>query len=99
MRRRSDPHAAEPKLEPADEIKALGENLARLERPVAVSVLENDDRIAALPFRLARRITERLRHPQPPPRIDRERDRLVHVRLRGNQLRLKSRGERRAGDE
>ena len=47
MRGRADPDAAEADFQAADQVQAVGEDLARVEPAVAVGVLEDQDAVLA----------------------------------------------------
>ncbi len=85
LRGRTDVDPAEPQLDPADEVELVGEDLPRVEVAVAVGVLEDQDLVAGLVLRDADRVRVRLGHPEPPPVVDREADRLVDVGLAGKE--------------
>ena len=93
------PHAAEPDLESAHQIQFVRKHFLRLEPAVAVVVLEDDDPVLALPFRLAVRITIGLGHPEAAALVDGHRHGLVEIGLRGDEFGLEPRDELHAGDD
>ena len=94
VRRRADPDAAEADLDAADEVQALDEDGALVELAVAVGVLEDQDAVAwpRLSGAADRDSVVRLRHPEPAAVVDGEGDRLMHVRLAGEQRDLEALG-------
>ena len=70
----SRPHAAEADFDTADQIESLDEDLAAVERAVAVGVLEDQDAVPPLSFRRRHGIGMRLHHPQAPSVVVREGD-------------------------
>ena len=83
VRRGPDPDAAEADLQSTDEVQSLDEHLTIVKLVVSVGVLENDNAVAPPALRLAARVAVRLGHPHPTAMIEREGDRLHHVRLGG----------------
>ena len=72
----------------------LREDGARLERAVVVLVLEHEERVATFSLRGARRVRERLGDPEPSLRVECERDRLLEVGLRRDQVDVEAIGDR-----
>ena len=79
VRRLAHPHPAEPDLEAAHEAQLVVKDLSRVVLPVAVGVLEDEDRVP--PGRLERTawafVAEVLRHPDPAAVVDAHRIRLA----------------------
>ena len=63
MRRRSDPDAAEPHLDRAEEVQVLHEDLPPVESSVAVGVLEDENPVSPLAFGVRARDTYALQRP------------------------------------
>ena len=85
-----DPHPAEADLDAAGQVQPLEEDGPLVVFAVAVGVLEDDDLVAEFTVgdhragvRVPPRVGVCLKNPQPAAVVDRERDRLVHVRLGG----------------
>ena len=75
------------------------EDGALLESAVAVHVFEDEDAVLAFSFRLLIGIAVRLRHPEAAALIDGKGDGLLHLRLGGDQFRLKAGRQHHARDD
>jgi len=89
------PDTAEPDGDAAGEIQPLDEHLPRIERVVAVGVLEHQDPVTGLRLGQRVRVGVALDHPQPAAVVEAHRDRLADVGLRGQQLDGEARGRDR----
>ena len=85
LRRAHHPHAAVADLDAGEHLHVVGEHLARVEAAVAVLVFEDEDAVAQAEVELlaALGVGVVLGDPQPPARVPRHRDRVLHVRLGG----------------
>ena len=85
LRRAHRPHAPVPDLDAGQHLQLVSEHLARVEPAVAVLVFKNQDAIAQIEIELPAglRVSVVLRDPQPPARVPRHRDGILHVRFGG----------------
>ena len=91
-RRTQRPDAAEADLDAGQYLALVPEDGALVEPAVVVGVFENDDAIAQakIEVHLAFGVGVILGHPQPAARVGRHGDRILHVRLGGEDGRVKS---------
>ena len=101
LRRAQRPHAAEADLDAREPLHLIGEDGALVEMAVVIRVFEDHDAVALreIEAHLGLAVGVVFRHPQPPARIRRHRDGLLHVRLAGEKGDLETgrrfdRGER-----
>src|ERR1051326_3519275 len=80
IRRCPDPDPSETDFKAAHQIEALIKNRAPIELSIAVSIFEYQDAILAFAFLGADRIGIAFGNPQTPTVIDREGNRLPHIR-------------------
>ena len=93
IRRAQRIHAAIAEFDARESHALIPENRPLVEMPVIVRVLEDHDAVAQtrIPARGILGVSVALRDPQPPARIPRHRDRLLHIGLRREDLAGKSR--------
>ena len=92
IRRRSDPDAAEPHLNRAEEIQVFHEDLPLVESSVAVGVLEDENPVSPLAFGCAHGIRMRFSDPQPAAVVVGKRDGPHDIGLRRRQRHRKALG-------
>ena len=88
LRRAHQPDAAEAELDAREHLDVVGEDGALVEPAVAVGVLEDQDAVAEAEVELRGQLGVGvvLRDPEPPARVPGHGDRVLHVRLGGEDL-------------
>ena len=88
IRQRADPNAAEAQRQAGEVHPLVKEHLLAVEPAIVIGVFQDRNSIRRLRRPLG--IRKALRHPQPPPIIERDRNRLHNIRLSGEQRHTKA---------